>query len=85
MPYAVRNCRRGKATIQLAGFDRGALVGKRRNFYQSLKLIYKLAQLPVSVAPESDAARLFIKEATTDTAEYASMARAAIKARFRTI
>lgn len=87
VPYAMRNSRRGKATIQLAGFDRGALVGKRRSYYELVKLAYRVTRLPASndpVVEENRAvARTILDKAVSDKAEYASMIRAAVKARFQ--
>jgi len=75
----------GKATIETAGFNRGALVVERTNHYRRMKLIYKLAQIPIVVAPDSEDARVLIKESVGEEAEYASMMRAAVKSNFRIV
>lgn len=85
MPYAVRNSRRGKATIEAAGINRGALLVERTKHYRTMKLVYKLAQIPASIEPDSEAARALIKESVGEAAEYASMMRAGVKARFKII
>jgi uncharacterized protein (TIGR02646 family) len=89
MPYAVRNSRRGKATIEAAGINRGALVGRRRDYYQLIKLAYRTVHLPptadLMVEENRAFARTILDQSVLATAEYASMIRAAVKARFRIV
>lgn len=86
VPFAVRNSRRGVATIKRAGLERGPLEVRRFNYYVTMKRIYKLANLSPTSYPELKstivAAQLALAEAVKDSSEYAGMIRAAMAARF---
>jgi uncharacterized protein (TIGR02646 family) len=82
VPFAVNDDPRGKATIKGLGLDRLKLNEKRFEYYDALRLVYKIAHRDPPI-PESTDARNFLARAVEDSAEYAGMARAAIKARFR--
>lgn len=74
-PYAVRNSRRGRATITALGLDREALAEQRRrrlDFIRALKTI----ELELPNTKESRKARRLLKSLQRDDAEYAAMVRA---------
>lgn len=73
---------RGQTTIDVAGLNRPAIWERRLDLLEKLRLVYKVAQNP-TVTPElRTEARAFLTAAVRDEAEYASMARAAIKSGF---
>ncbi len=79
IPFPLRNSRRAKATITLLGLDRPELNEVRRDRYQMLKALFSIARLNL---PESVEAQTILDDAVKKTAEYSSMARAAIAAKF---
>lgn len=79
IPYALKNSRRAKVTIKLLGLDRPELNEVRLDRYRLLKALFNLAKLNL---PESAEARQFLDDAVKSDAEFSSMARAAIKAKF---
>jgi uncharacterized protein (TIGR02646 family) len=81
IPYAINNDPKGKATIKYAGLDRVELNEKRKHYYEQLRLIYALATANPP-QPESNDAKDFLSRAVQDSGEYASMAKAAIAAKF---
>jgi hypothetical protein len=84
VPFPLNNHPKAKATIEGLGLKRPQLNERRLERYQKLKLLYQIAyKLPP--IEESSEAKELINEAVQDTAEYANMARAAIKAEFKLI
>ena len=81
IPYAIDDNPRGKATIEMLGLDRNELNEVRLDSYERLRLIYHLAYADPP-QPESEAAKAFLNKAVQTSSQYASMARAAIAARF---
>jgi hypothetical protein len=81
IPYAINNDAKGKATIKYAGLDRVELNEKRKHYYEQLRLIYALA-IANPPQPESNDAKDFLNKAIQESGEYASMAKAAIAAKF---
>lgn len=81
VPYPINDNQRGKATIIDLGLTRRKLNEKRLERYELLKHLYDIAFRTPAI-PESKSAKDLLAKAEQDNAEYASMARAAIKARF---
>jgi uncharacterized protein (TIGR02646 family) len=82
--FAVGNNKRGDATIKALRLDRDELNDMRRDVYEKLKLIYKVAYLNPPI-PESAEARNHVRRAVQDSGQYASMVRTAVEARFKAI
>jgi uncharacterized protein (TIGR02646 family) len=84
IPFPLNNDERAKATIEGLGLKRPKLNERRLERYERLKMLYQIAyKLPP--IEESDAAKELLDKAVRDDAEYASMARAAVKAEFRLV
>lgn len=81
VPYPINNSPQGKATITDLGLKRQKLNEKRLELYERLELLYLIAFRTPAI-PESKRAKDLLAKAVLDNAEYASMARAAIKAKF---
>jgi hypothetical protein len=81
VPYPINDNPRGKATIINLGLTRQKLNEKRLERYELLKYLYDIAYRTPAI-PESKSAKDLLARAEQDNAEHASMARAAIKARF---
>jgi hypothetical protein len=81
IPYPKRGNLRAKATIIDLGLTRQKLNEKRFERYEIIKHLYDVAFRTPAI-PESKSARALLDKAIRDDAEYASMARAAIKAKF---
>lgn len=79
IPFPIENNRRAKATIKLLGLDRPELNEVRLDRYRKLKALFSIAQLGL---PESAEAQAVLDDAVDAHAEFSSMARAAIAARF---
>ena len=79
IPYALKNSRRAKATIELLGLNRPELNEVRLDRYRKLKALFNIARLGL---PESAEAQAVLDDAGEAHAEFSSMARAAIAARF---
>jgi len=84
VPFPVDGSARGKATITDLGLERLKLNERRREHYDRLQLLYEVAQMNPPI-PQSADAKTLLDRATLDSAEYASMSRAAIKANFELI
>lgn len=82
VPFAINDNPRGKATIKGLGLDRQKLNEKRFEYYDALRMLYMIAQRNPPI-PESTDAQNFLARAVKDSAEYAGMARAALKAHFK--
>jgi uncharacterized protein (TIGR02646 family) len=81
IPFPVKNDPRAKATIEGLGLNRPKLNERRFEHYERLKMLYQIAyKLPP--IEESDEAKELLDKAVKDDAEYASMARAAVRAEF---
>lgn len=85
VPFARGGNPRGGATIRGLGLDRQKLNDKRFDHYDKLRLLYTLARRDPPLIPESIDAQNFLARAVEDSAEYAGMARAAIKANFKLV
>lgn len=84
VPFPLNNHPRAKATIEGLGLKRQKLNERRLEHYDRLKMLYQIAyKLPP--IEESSEAKELLDRAVQDTAEYASMARAAVKAEFKLI
>lgn len=81
IPCPTNDNPRGKATIMDLGLTRERLNEKRLDRYKKLEFLYLIAYRTPTI-PESKDAKVLLVEAEQDDAEYASMARAAIKAKF---
>jgi uncharacterized protein (TIGR02646 family) len=84
VPFAPGDNPRGKTTIRGLGLDRQKLNDKRFEHYDKLRLLFKIARRDPPI-PESMDARNFLARAVEGSAEYAGMARAAIKADFKLV
>lgn len=84
VPFPVDGSTRGKATITDLGLKRLKLNERRREHYDRLQVLYKVAQMNPPI-PQSAEAKSILDRATLDSAEYASMSRAAIKANFELV
>jgi uncharacterized protein (TIGR02646 family) len=82
VPFAPNDNPRGKATIRGLGLDRQKLNDKRFEYYDALRLLYKIARRDPPI-PESIDAQNFLARSVEDSAEYAAMARAAMRAKFK--
>jgi hypothetical protein len=81
IPYAIKGNARGAVTIKGLGLDRPALNERRGDCYQVLRHLYFLAQMNPAL-PESAEAQAYLRNASLDSAEFASMVRAAIGENF---
>jgi uncharacterized protein (TIGR02646 family) len=81
VPYPINDNPRGKAVIKALGLARPKLNEKRLERYRMLEQLYLIA-FRVPLIPESERARELLAEAELNNAEYTSMARAAITAKF---
>ena len=84
VPFPVDGSARGKSTITDLGLERLKLNERRFEHYEYLRLLYKVAQMNPPI-PQSAEARTLLDRATLDSAKYASMSRAAIKANFELV
>jgi uncharacterized protein (TIGR02646 family) len=84
VPYPINNHPKGKATIEKLGLVRLKLNERRLEHYDRLSVLYEVANR-VPPIPESGRAKNLLSYYVQDPAEYASMARAAIAARFTLI
>lgn len=84
VPFPVDAGERGKVTITDLGLTRPKLNEKRFERYRLLQSLYDLACMNPPT-PESVRAQALLDRAVLDSAEYASMSRAAIKASFKLI
>jgi len=80
--FAINDNQRGKATIKALGLDRDELNDIRKDYFDKLELIYKLANLKPPI-PESEKAKKHITKSINDSGQYASMIRCAVKAKFK--
>jgi uncharacterized protein (TIGR02646 family) len=84
IPFPLNNHPKAKATIEGLGLKRPKLNERRLEHYDRLKLLYQIAyKLPP--IKESGEARDLLDKAIQDDAEYASMARSAVRAKFQLI
>lgn len=81
IPYAIGDNPKGDTTIKSLGLRRNELNEIRWDRYEMLRYIYTLANLDPPI-PESAEARNYLARAQEDSAEFASMARAAVAAAF---
>ena len=79
--FAVGDNPRGKVTIRALGLDRGELNDMRRDWYDKLELIYKLANLTHPV-PASAKAKKLIAKSVRSSSQYFSMILSAVNAKF---
>jgi uncharacterized protein (TIGR02646 family) len=79
--FAVNDNPRGKATIRALGLDRDELNDMRRDYYDKLELIYKLANLEPPI-PESKKAKRHIAKSIQSSSQYSSMILCAVEAKF---
>jgi hypothetical protein len=79
--FAVDDDPRGNATIKALGLDRDELNEMRRDWYDKLKLIYKLANLE-HLEPESKKAKKLIDKSIQNSSQYSSMILCAVNAKF---
>ncbi|HEV2148675.1 MAG TPA: hypothetical protein VGR37_14825 [Longimicrobiaceae bacterium] len=86
IPYPVDGSRYGDATIRALGLDREILNERRRDELARLEILHDLVQLDPGASPDLavliDRARRILAQAVSDEAEFAAMARAAIRAGF---
>lgn len=80
--FAIDDNPRGKATIRALGLDRDELNDIRKDCYDKLELIYKLANLKPPM-PASKKAKGFIDRSIQSSSQYASMIRCAVNAKFK--
>lgn len=81
VPYPINNNPRGEATITHLGLKRQKLNERRLERYKMLQSLYEVSYMNPPI-PESGRAKDLLVEAVQDSAEFASMARAAIEAKF---
>lgn len=81
VPYPIDGNLKGDLTIIYSGIKRQKLNERRLDLYDKLRAIYFLANMNPPI-PESKEAQDILINAVQETAEYASMARAAIAAKF---
>ncbi|HZT58027.1 MAG TPA: hypothetical protein VFA21_05295 [Pyrinomonadaceae bacterium] len=84
VPFPLNNHPMAKATIEGLGLKRPKLNERRLEHYERLKMLYQIAYKLPSIEESAEAKELLDK-AVEDNAEYASMARSAIKAEFKLI
>jgi hypothetical protein len=72
VPFAINDNVRGKATIQILGLDREALLERRRERVTHLKTLHALTKLG---GPDAAEATYHLQRMLRDNAEYASMSR----------
>lgn len=81
IPYPINNNPKGKATITSLGLTRPKLNEKRLEHYKLLQALFTVAHLNPPIRESLDAKNL-LAAAVQDSAEFAGMTRAAIKAKF---
>lgn len=81
VPYPIDNHPRARATIEDLGLARPKLNERRLERYELLEQLYNVAYR-TPATPDSPRAKAYLTKAIVDSAEYASMARAAINAKF---
>ncbi len=79
--FAIDDNPRGKATIKALGLDRDKLNDIRKDHYDKLEIIYKVANMTPPV-PESKKAKDLIDRSVQSSSQYASMIRCAVNAKF---
>ena len=79
--FAVDNDPRGKAAIRALGLDRDELNDMRRDCYDTLEIIYKVANLTPPV-PDSAKAKKHIAKSVQSSSQYSSMILCAVNAKF---
>jgi uncharacterized protein (TIGR02646 family) len=84
VPYPIKNTPKGKATIEGLGLARPKLNERRLEHYELLRSLYELMQLN-HPEPQSSQARDLLARMIQASAPYASMARAALRARFEIV
>ncbi len=88
IPFAVNDNAKGKATIKGLGLDRLRLCDKRMASLKPILALHKVASMNLP-QPESDQAKIILQEViadiTKDSAEYAGMFRAIVKADFQVV
>jgi len=88
VPFAVGGNVRGRATIEGLGLDRLQLCDKRMAFLKPILALHEVASMNLP-QPESDQAKIILRkiitEFTKDSAEYAGMFRAMVKADFQIV
>lgn len=84
VPFPINGSERGKATIIDLGLARPKLNERRREHYELMQLSHKMAQMNLPTTLRAQA-KAVLDRATLDSAKYASMTRAAIKANFELV
>lgn len=88
VPFAINGSVKGKATIKGLGLDRLKLCDKRMAFLKPILALHEVATMN-RPQPESDRAKAILQEMiieiTKDSAEYAGMFRAMVKADFQLV
>jgi uncharacterized protein (TIGR02646 family) len=82
--YAIDDNPRGKATIKALGLNRGKLADMRKNHFDTLKVLYEIANLNPPIN-QSKNARKIISKAIQNSSQYASMIRCGVNGGFKTI
>lgn len=84
IPFPVGGSRSGKASIEALGLDREILNERRRDRLKHLQILVDLVEMEPTASAELipliEKARILLDECTGDAAEFAGMARAAVKA-----
>jgi hypothetical protein len=84
VPFPIDGNERGKVTIADLGLARLKLNERRREQYDRLQVLHDLVRMNPPI-PQSAAAKSLLDRAMLDSAEYASMSRAAIRSNFELV
>ncbi len=82
IPYSINDNPKGKATIEMLGLDRNELNEIRRDSYEMLKALYRVAHINPPLPGISDDAKALLDKAIQASSQFASMARAAVRKQF---
>jgi len=82
-PRAINGNKRGRITIEQIGINRPFLDERRNELYRKFKRLYEILGLESINDQLKEDIRKYFKEASSDSGEYASMIRCAIRDKFR--
>lgn len=82
-PRAIGGNEKGKETIKRVGLNRPFIDERRRDFYESMKEIYRLSEDTAIPLDKRQALKKLLDDASRSEREYSSMIRCALKNNFR--
>ncbi len=82
-PRAINGNKKGRITIEQIGINRPFLDERRNELYRKFKLLYEILSFDNFDEQFKDKVRKQLDEAVSDSAEYASIIRCAMRDEFR--